>query len=125
MRVFGFSLAWMLVLGLGGCSSGVTATGVVEYDWEVTYVDVSPDGFTRKAIGINGKWPCPTIEATKGDTVVVHMTNKLDDETTGIHFHGINQVGTPWQDGPSGVSQCSVPPGSKITYRFVVCNIYF
>ena len=103
----------------------VAYAAVVEYDWEVTYVMGAPDGFERKIIGINGAWPCPTIEAVKGDVVVVHMKNSLDDQTTGIHFHGINQIGTPWQDGAIGATQCGVPPGSNITYAFLVCNLGF
>ncbi|KAG7134218.1 Multicopper oxidase PfmaD like protein [Verticillium longisporum] len=38
--------------------------------------------------------------------------------TTGIHFHGINQVSTNFMDGPSMVTQCPLPPGSTMTYQF-------
>lgn len=105
-----------IVVGLG--LGALTEAATVEYTWDVTYVTANPDGFERRVIGINGQWPCPKIEASKGDTIRVHMTNRLEDQTTGIHFHGINQIGTPWQDGPSGVTQCPVPPGSRITYEF-------
>lgn len=93
----------------------------VPYNWDVTWVNASPDGFERPVIGINGAWPCPTIEANVGDTIVLTINNQLGNETTGIHFHGIDQINTSWMDGANGVVQCSVPPNSSITYSFLVC----
>lgn len=89
------------------------------YDWTITWVWASPDGFGRPVIGINNQWPCPILEANVGDTVVVKVSNQLGNQTAGLHFHGINQAQTPDMDGPSGVSQCPLPPGSSITYQFV------
>ena len=70
--------------------------------------------------GINGQWPCPAIEATVGDQVVVNIHNKLENETTSLHFHGIYQRGTDEMDGVAQVTQCPVPPGHSFTYRFTV-----
>jgi iron transport multicopper oxidase len=94
--------------------------GTVTYDWSVDWVTAAPDGFSRQVIGINGQWPCPPIEATVGDTIVVNLYNNLGDESTGLHFHGLNQRGTQVMDGPSGVTQCPIPPGSHFTYTFQV-----
>ena len=94
--------------------------GTVTYDWSIDWVTAAPDGFSRQVIGINGQWPCPPIEATVGDTVVVNVYNNLGSESTGIHFHGITQKGTQVMDGPSGVTQCPIPPGSHFTYSFQV-----
>lgn len=100
-----------------------TLAATLTYNWSVDFVNAAPDNFTRQVIGINGyvrlpvhshaetdidyhrQWPCPTIEATVGDTVVVHLTNNLGTESTGLHFHGLNQFGTQVMDGPSGASQ--------------------
>ncbi|BGP32953.1 hypothetical protein JCM10296v2_004739 [Rhodotorula toruloides] len=49
------------------------------------------------------------------DTVVVHVTNSLDEPVT-IHWHGLFQNGTLWEDGPSGVTQCPIGPGITYTY---------
>ena len=98
----------------------VCLADVVEYTWEATWVSASPDGFTRPVIGINNVWPCPEIRAKKGDTIRVTLTNGLGNQTTGIHFHGINQISTAWMDGPSLVTQCPVPPGETIVYEYVV-----
>lgn len=92
---------------------------VVEYKWEATWVNAAPDGYTRPVIGINNAWPCPEIRAKKGDTIKVVLKNGLGNQTTGIHFHGINQISTAWMDGPSLVTQCPVPPGSTIVYQFL------
>ena len=92
----------------------------VTYDWDVAWVNAAPDGFSRPVIGINGHWPCPVMEATVGDQVVVNLNNQLGNETTGLHFHGLSQKGSTEMDGPSQVSQCPVPPGSSFTYSFTV-----
>lgn len=92
----------------------------VTYNWDITWVNASPDGHSRPVIGINGQWPCPPIECNVGDRVVIHTTNKLENETTSIHFHGLFQKGSNGMDGPSGVTQCPIQPGGKFTYDFQV-----
>lgn len=99
--------------------AAIAKAGTVTYNWDITWVWAAPDGVGRPVIGVNGQWPCPKIEATVGDTVIVNLINKLGNQTTGIHFHGINQVSTPDMDGPTGVTQCPVPPGSSVTYQWV------
>ena len=105
------------LLSLASLAKAATVT----YNWDITWVWAAPDGFGRPLIGVNNVWPCPKIEATVGDTVIVNVNNKLGNETTGLHFHGINQVQSPDMDGPSGVTQCPVPPGSSVKYEFQVC----
>jgi iron transport multicopper oxidase len=51
---------------------------------------------------------------------VVNLSNKLGNQTAGLHFHGINQLQTADMDGPSGVSQCALPPDSTVKYQFTV-----
>ena len=99
-------------------SSGLAAT--VRYDWNIEWVNRSPDGFPRPVIGINGQWPLPSIEATVGDLVIVNINNLLGNESTGLHFHGIHQIDTNHMDGAAGATQCPVPPGSSFTYKFHV-----
>jgi len=105
---------------LPGILAGVASAATVEYDWDITWVNAAPDGFQRPVIGVNNQWPCPEIRATKGDTIRVKMNNKLGNQTTSLHFHGINQVSTNWMDGPSLATQCPVPPGESIVYEFLV-----
>ena len=102
-------------------STSVANAATVTYDFDVGWVTANPDGaFERPTMGINGQWPLPQITANKGDRVVIHVTNKLENSTTSLHFHGLYQNGTTQMDGPVGVSQCSIPPGESFTYDFKV-----
>lgn len=92
----------------------------VAYTWSIDWVTAAPDGFTRQVIGINGKFPLPTIEGDVGDRIIVSVYNNLGDESTSLHFHGLDQPGTQFADGPSGVTQCPIPPGGSLIYDFVV-----
>lgn len=62
------------------------------FKWEVDYMYAAPDCLENVVMGINGQFPGPTIKARAGDTVVVHLTNKLHTEGVVIHWHGIRQV---------------------------------
>ncbi|KAI1136757.1 multicopper oxidase [Hypoxylon sp. FL0543] len=100
---------------------GLSTAKTVTYDFNIGWVISNPDGaFDRPTIGINGQWPIPRIEADVGDTVVVHTTNNLGNQSTSLHFHGIYQNGTTHMDGPSQVSQCAIAPGSSLTYNFTI-----
>lgn len=93
------------------------SSAVVTFEWHVTEFQAAYDGFTRSVYGINGKAGHDTaIEVTLGDTVQVLVINDLNT-TTGIHWHGILQAGTPEMDGTSGTTQCGIPPGKSVTYK--------
>ncbi|MFT7464707.1 MAG: FtsP/CotA-like multicopper oxidase with cupredoxin domain [Pseudohongiellaceae bacterium] len=63
----------------------------------------------------NGTIPGPTLEANVGDTLIVHFTNNLPDETT-IHWHGIE---APAQMDGSHVAQKPIPGnGGTFDYEF-------
>jgi iron transport multicopper oxidase len=76
-------------------------------------------GIGQPVIGVNGAWPWPSIRASVGDTIKVHLTNSLGNQTTGMHWHGIAQTSTIWMDGPSMVTQCPIPPNMTFTYEFI------
>ncbi|KAI8908434.1 Cupredoxin [Gorgonomyces haynaldii] len=92
----------------------------VSLDWSIGWVDnVTPDGFARRAIGVNGKWPVPAITANLNDTLVINVVNTLP-EGTSLHSHGLFQNNTGYMDGAAGVTQCTIPPGEKLTYTIPV-----
>lgn len=96
-------------------------TGVVRsYDFVIERATLAPDGVERSVILINGQFPGPTIEANWGDTIEVTVTNKITDceEGTSLHWHGLLQQGTPWEDGVPGITQCPIAPGQSFTYSF-------
>ncbi len=82
---------------------------------EETYFDYGT-GIKTKVWAYNGVIPGPTIEAKIGDTVIVHLINKLPEATT-IHYHGVELPAN--MDG-SNISQIPVQPGESFTYKFIV-----
>ncbi|KAK9325455.1 Cupredoxin [Lipomyces orientalis] len=96
--------------------TGNTDKKTREYTFEVARQVLSyPDGVAKSMILVNGYFPGPTIRANKGDTLVVHVNNHLN-ESTSLHFHGLHQRGTNSMDGVPGVTQCGIPPGKSFTY---------
>ena len=64
----------------------------------------------------NGVTPGPIIEARQGETLVVRLTNRLDEPTT-IHWHGL-RLPAP-MDGTENV-QPTISPGEQFEYRFAL-----
>ncbi|MCL7023922.1 hypothetical protein MKW94_005803 [Papaver nudicaule] len=105
---------------LGGAAAASSSPKTRHFRWEVSYMFWSPDCLENVVLGINGQFPGPTIKAKAGDTVVVHLTNKLHTEGLVIHWHGIRQLDTPWADGTASISQCPINPEETFVYRFKV-----
>ncbi len=98
-------------------TSTKTGNKTVEYDlrasafnWEIAH------GKTIQAWGFNEQLPGPVLRANIGDTLVVRLTNDLNEPTT-IHWHGICLPAT--MDGTEA-TQRPVAPGAVFEYRFVV-----
>ena len=81
---------------------------------------MAPDGVTQSVIAINNEFPGPLIEANWGDWISVTVTNEIWDPGEGLtmHWHGLDQRGTPWMDGVAALSHCPIAPGSTFTYTF-------
>ena len=112
------------------------------FDWTVDRRIQAPDGVPRLMYTINGQFPGPTIQATVGDTVVVHVRNRINDDyvvpdppTTSklesvhpkgtdrkfsLHWHGLSMRGSDEMDGAAAFTSCPLQPGNETTYRFVV-----
>lgn len=75
----------------------------------------APDGFPRQVILINGHFVGPTISATVGDTLHVHVTNQMIGGLS-VHFHGLYQIDNQWYDGAAGISQCTIPRHNNFSY---------
>ena len=72
------------------------------------------------ALGYNGQWPGPTIRVNQGDKVRVWFKNNLQ-ETTGVHFHGV-EFDDFFQDGVPFVTQKPIIPGEDYAYEFTAVN---
>jgi iron transport multicopper oxidase len=74
-------------------------------------------------IGVNGKWPPPAIVLNYGDELILNVYNGLGNESSSIHFHGIFQNKTTFEDGPTFTTQCPIPPGNNFVYQFVAQQV--
>ncbi|KAJ5970281.1 Multicopper oxidase type 2 [Penicillium vulpinum] len=83
----------------------------------LTWSERSVAGVTRPVISTNGQFPGPPLRINQGDNVEFLVDNRCPFNTT-IHFHGIEQLGTPWSDGVPGVSQRSIRPNTSFLYRW-------
>ncbi|XP_051115340.1 monocopper oxidase-like protein SKU5 [Andrographis paniculata] len=90
----------------------------VSFDFVVSYITASPLGVPQQVIAVNGKFPGPTINVTTNNHVIVNVRNKLDEGFL-IHWAGIQQRRSSWQDGVLGTN-CPIPPKWNWTYQFQV-----
>lgn len=77
-----------------------------------------PASVRRAAQLVNGQYPGPLIECNEDDTIEVTLVNNMLTDSTTIHWHGLHVPGTPWMDGPVGVTQAPILPGENYTYSF-------
>ncbi|MGV3590314.1 MAG: multicopper oxidase family protein [Gammaproteobacteria bacterium] len=91
---------------------------ILEIDLEavITPMEIVP-GKTTPVWTYNGLLPGPQLKLNVGDRLIVHFTNKLEDETT-IHWHGLRVPNA--MDGAPGFTQDPIPPGGTFTYDFIV-----
>jgi FtsP/CotA-like multicopper oxidase with cupredoxin domain len=94
------------------------APDVLEFNLEakIAEVEVMP-GVKTPVWTYNGMLPGPYIRAKVGDTVIVHFTNSLPEDTT-IHWHGLRVPNN--MDGAPGMTQDPIKPGGTFRYEFVV-----
>ena len=72
----------------------------------------------RPYIAINGLFPGPNLIVYENQTLSILVVNRLERETTSIHWHGLHQNNTPWMDGVEHVTQCGILPGASFRYIF-------
>ena len=89
-----------------------------KYHFEITNGTAAPDGTPRPTLLINNQYMGPTIFADWGDIVEVTVVNKLQNNGTGIHWHGIRQWNNCWADGVPGMTECPIAPGHSKVYRW-------
>ncbi|KAF8151840.1 laccase 2 [Mycena galopus ATCC 62051] len=100
----------LILITLASLSSALgSAIGPVG-DIRLTNKQVSPDGFSRSAIVVNGIFPAPLIQAFKGESFRLNVIDDLTDTSmpraTSIHWHGIFQ------------DECPIVPGHSFNYEF-------
>lgn len=76
------------------------------------------DGEPCMVIAVNGTIPGPPIVVYEGQTIIIHVKNDLLSDSLTIHWHGLNQKGTPFMDGVGYISQYPITAGQSFTYQF-------
>ena len=88
-----------------------------EFHLIISECDVNFTGRRRRAVCVNGSIPGPTLRMREGDTVTIHVTNQLREDTS-IHWHGIILPSN--MDGVPGLSFDGIKPGSTFMYQFTL-----
>lgn len=86
-----------------------------EYDLEITYKHVYVAGKGSRGMAVNGTIPGPTLRFKEGDTAKIHVTNKMDVNTS-VHWHGLLLPNR--QDGVPYLTTPPIAPGATLTYEF-------
>lgn len=114
----------LAVLGGRAIAAGAAITGGgpaelsgTEFNLEIAALPVRFTGQRRMATAVNGSVPGPTLRMREGDTVTLHVTNRLE-EMTSIHWHGMALPAE--MDGVPGISFGGIAPGETFTYTFTV-----
>ncbi|CAK9174192.1 unnamed protein product [Ilex paraguariensis] len=86
---------------------------------------------TKNILTVNGQFPGPTLYAQTGDTIIVDVHNRGNQNIT-IHWyellslslsrHGVKMPRYPWSDGPEFITQCPIKPGGKFSQKIVLSD---
>uniref|UniRef100_A0A0E0PNI4 Laccase n=1 Tax=Oryza rufipogon TaxID=4529 RepID=A0A0E0PNI4_ORYRU len=98
---------------------GLTAARTRRYSFNVTMATVTRLCVTKSVPTVNGQFPGPKLVVREGDTLVIRVTNNINNNVT-FHWHGIRQVRSGWADGPAYITQCPIRSGGSYVYRFTV-----
>ena len=90
---------------------------VHEYSITINQESVNLTGKSVKAMTINGSIPGPVLEFTEGEYAMIHVTNKMDVETS-VHWHGL--LLPNFFDGVPYLTTPPIKPGETFTYEFAL-----
>ncbi|TCH61817.1 copper resistance system multicopper oxidase [Acinetobacter sp. ANC 4862] len=112
-------LTQSLLVGVCLVSSSWAFAAVKEYHLNIDEQMVNITGKPLKRITVNGQFPAPLLEFEEGDDAVIHVHNKLKNQDSSIHWHGLLLPGL--MDGVPGFNQFKgIKPQADFVYRFKV-----
>ncbi|KAJ5743067.1 hypothetical protein N7533_010169 [Penicillium manginii] len=114
-----FTIGTFLLLSL--CLGNWVEAATVFFPLVLTWQNTSVAGNIRPVIHSNFQFPGPELQINQGDNVQFAVTNLCPFNVT-VHFHGIEQLGTPWSDGVPGVSQRPIVTGQSFLYRWTAVD---
>lgn len=85
------------------------------YHLTIDETTINLTGKDRTAMTINGSIPGPTLRFKEGKHAVIHVTNRLDKETS-VHWHGL--LLPNYMDGVPYLTTPPIRPGQTLTYDF-------
>lgn len=85
------------------------------YHLTIDETTINLTGKNRTAMTINGGIPGPTLRFKEGKHAVIHVTNKLNEETS-VHWHGL--LLPNFMDGVPYLTTPPIRPGKTFTYDF-------
>ena len=112
-------LSHILLIGVGLFSSTWVMAAVKEYDLTIAEQTVNITGKPVERITVNGKFVAPLLEFEEGDDAVIRVHNKLKNQDSSIHWHGLILPGI--MDGVPGFNQFDgIAPNKTYEYKFKV-----
>ncbi|HUS02127.1 MAG TPA: multicopper oxidase domain-containing protein [Chitinophagaceae bacterium] len=91
---------------------------IIVYHLYVTDTIVNYTSKLKHAYAVNGTIPAPALVFTEGDTAEIYLHNKLKNEETSLHWHGVilpNRF-----DGVPYLTTARIGPGETHLYKFRV-----
>ncbi|KZP16287.1 multicopper oxidase [Athelia psychrophila] len=118
-----FSVRTTIAVSFGFVTAALAAIGPIT-NLDIVNTVIAPDGFSRSTVLAGGQFPGPLIQGQKGDNFKINVFDALTDDTmertTSIHWHGLYQNGTNYNDGTASITQCPIVPGNGYQYDFSV-----
>ena len=112
-------LSHILLIGVGLFSSTWVMAAVKEYDLTIAEQTVNITGKPVERITVNGKFVAPLLEFEEGDEAVIRVHNKLKNQDSSIHWHGLLLPGL--MDGVPGFNKFNgIAPNKTYEYKFKV-----
>jgi len=99
--------------------------GAQEEELKATLEIDGPDCLNRNVVYVNGYGPGkhPPLRFTAGEKVNLTVINELEGVSITMHWHGIDQVNTPWADGTANINACPLRPGDSHLMEFDVPRV--
>lgn len=88
----------------------------VEYDLFIDHLMVNYTGKEKMGMAINGGIPGPVLHFNEGDTAIIRVHNKLKNEETSIHWHGLLLPSE--EDGVPYLTTAPIKAGQTHTFKF-------
>lgn len=88
----------------------------MEYDLYIDHLMVNFTGKEKMGMAINGGIPGPVLHFTEGDTAIIRVHNKLKNEETSIHWHGLLLPNE--EDGVPYLTTAPIKAGQTHIFKF-------